>query len=189
LRFFDYDNDGWKDLVIAQGHDLDNIQKTSPALRYREPMLLLQNSGGRFADVSSRAGAPFNQPWVGRGLATGDIDNDGKVDLVVSTNGGPLHLLRNETRSANHWLILNLVGHRSNRDAIGAVVKLATPQGSQYETVTTASSYLSSSDKRLHFGLGLNTVAPSVEVAWPSGKHQSLSNIKCDQVLKVDEPE
>jgi len=189
LRFFDYDNGGWKDLVIAQGHDLDTIQKTFPQLRYREPMLLLHNNGRQFEDVSTRAGPPFQEPWVGRGLATGDIDNDGRIDIVVTTNGGPLHLLHNETVSRNHWLILKLMGHKSNRDAIGAVVKVTTGKGSQYATVTTSSSYLSSSDKRLHFGLGASESATSIDIFWPSGKRQSLSNVKSDQILKIDEPE
>jgi len=189
LRFFDYDNDGWKDLVIAQGHDLDTIQKTFPQLRYREPMLLLHNTGRQFEDVSTRAGPPFQEPWVGRGLATGDIDNDGRVDVVVTTNGGPLHLLHNETVSRNHWLILKLVGHKSNRDAIGAVVKVTTDKDSQYGTVITCSSYLSSSDKRLHFGLGPSESATSIDILWPSGKRQSLNNVKSDQILKIDEPE
>jgi hypothetical protein len=189
LRFFDYDNDGWKDLVIAQGHDLDTIQKTFPQLRYREPMLLLHNNHHQFEDVSSHAGPAFQEPWIGRGLATGDIDNDGRVDVVVTTNGGPLHLLHNETVSRNHWLILKLVGHKSNRDAIGAMVKVTTAQGSRYGTVTTSSSYLSSSDKRLHFGLGASASATSIEILWPRGERQSLRNVKSDQILKVDEPE
>lgn len=189
LRFFDYDNDGWKDLVIAQGHDLDNIQKTFPQLRYREPMLLLHNDGHQFEDISAKAGAPFQQAWVARGLATGDIDNDGRVDFVVSTNGGPLYVIHNDTAPRNHWLSLNLVGRRSNRDGIGAVVKLTTPQGSQFATVTTASSYLSSSDKRVHFGLGASSAATSIEVSWPSGEHQTLKDVRGDQIVIVTEPE
>jgi len=189
LRFFDYDNDGWKDLVIAQGHDLDNIQKSFPQLRYREPMLLLHNNGGIFEDMSSRAGAAFQQPWVGRGLATGDIDNDGRIDVVVTTNGGPLHLLHNDTVSLNHWLMLHLVGHTSNRDAIGAVVKVTGAQGAQYATVTTASSYLSASDKRLHFGLGASASLGPVEILWPSGRRQTIHNLKADQIVKIDEPD
>jgi enediyne biosynthesis protein E4 len=189
LKFLDYDNDGWKDLVIAQGHDLDNIQKSFPQLRYREPMLLLHNKSGRLEDVSSVAGPAFQQPWVGRGLATGDLDNDGRIDVAVTTNGESLHLLHNETQSRNHWLILNLVGHKSNRDAIGAVVKVTTAEGSQYATVTTAGSYLSSSDKRLHFGLGSSASVTSIEILWPSGKRQTINGVRGDQILKIDEPE
>jgi enediyne biosynthesis protein E4 len=188
LRFFDYDNDGWKDLIIAQGHDLDTIEKTSPQLHYREPAVLLRNSGKGFEDVSARSGDVFQRPWLGRGLATGDFDNDGRVDAVVTTNGGPPHLIHNETGGSNHWLTLSLTGHKSNRDAIGAVVKLSTAQSAQYCTVTTASSYLSSSDKQVHFGLGPDTTAQRVEIRWPSGKVQTLTNVKADQILKVDEP-
>lgn len=118
VRFMDYDNDGWKDLLIAQGHDLDTIELTFPNLRYREPMLLARNTGHGFVDVSAEAGSVFHQAWVGRGLAIGDIDNDGRLDAVITTNDGFLYVLRNETISSNHWLILKLVGHKSNRDAI-----------------------------------------------------------------------
>ncbi len=187
VQFLDFDNDGWKDLLIAQGHDLDTIELTFPNLRYREPMLLARNTGKTFVDVSEEAGGVFHQPWVSRGLATGDIDNDGRVDAVVSTNDGPLHVLHNETPTPNHWLTLRLVGHKSNRDAIGAVVKLVTVQGSQFATVTTAGSYLSSSDKRVHFGLGLDTAARTIEIHWPSGVRQTLQNVRADQVLQVDE--
>jgi enediyne biosynthesis protein E4 len=188
VRFLDYDNDGWKDLLIAQGHDLDTIQLTFPNIRYREPMLLARNTGKSFVDVSGEAGPVFQQPWVGRGLAIGDIDNDGRIDAVVSTNDGPLHILHNDTTTTNHWLTLKLVGHKSNRDAIGALVKIVTTQGAQFATVTTASSYLSSSDKRVHFGLGLDTTAKAIEIHWPSGTRQILENIRADQILQVDEP-
>jgi hypothetical protein len=187
-RFFDYDNDGWKDLIVAQGHDLDTVEINYPNLRYKEPMLLLRNTGTGFVDVSAQSGAVFQQRWLGRGLAVGDIDNDGRVDVVVSTNDGPAHVLHNETPTQNHWLTLNLVGHKSNRDAVGAEVKLATAKGSQFATVTTTGSYLSSSDKRVHFGLGPETAAQSIEIHWPSGIHQKLSNIRADQILQIDEP-
>jgi hypothetical protein len=187
-RFFDYDNDGWKDLIVAQGHDLDTVEINYPNLRYKEPMLLLHNTGNGFADVSAQSGAVFQQAWLGRGLAIGDLDNDGRVDVVVSTNDGPAHILHNETASQNHWLTLNLVGHKSNRDAIGAEVKLTTAKSSQFATVTTAGSYLSSSDKRVHFGLGSEASAQSIEIRWPSGILQKLSNIRADQILQIDEP-
>jgi enediyne biosynthesis protein E4 len=186
-RFFDYDNDGWKDVIVAQGHDLDTVEINYPNLRYKEPMLLLRNTGTTFIDVSSQSGPAFQQPWLGRGLAIGDIDNDGRVDVVVSTNDGPAHILRNQTPTQNHWLTLNLVGHKSNRDAIGAEVKLTTTKGSQFATVTTTGSYLSSSDKRVHFGLGPETTAQSLEIHWPSGVQQKLSNVRADQILQIDE--
>ena len=188
IRFFDYDNDGLKDLLIAQGHDLDTIELNFPNLRYREPTMLLRNTGKQFVDVSADSGAVFKQPWLGRGMAIGDIDNDGRLDAVVSTNDGPAHILHNETETKNHWLTLKLVGHKSNRDAIGAEVKLTTSAGSQWATVTTASSYLSSSDKRVHFGLASDASAQSIEIRWPSGIRQTLKDVHADQFLQIDEP-
>ena len=188
VRFLDYDNDGWKDLLIAQGHDLDTVELSYPNLHYREPMLLLRNTGKDFIDVSAASGAVFSQPWLSRGMAIGDIDNDGRLDAVVTTNDGPVHILHNETPTQNHWLLLRLVGHKSNRDAIGAEVKLITSKGPQFSTVSTAGSYLSSSDKRVHFGLGSESVAQSIEIRWPSGITQTLKNVHADQILTFDEP-
>lgn len=187
LGLIDYDNDGWKDLLIAQGHDLDTIELTNPQLRYREPLLLVRNTGRGLADVSAASGAVFHQAWVGRGLATGDIDNDGRIDAVVSTNDGPAYVIRNDTKTGNHWLTLKLVGHQSNRDAIGATVKIVTPKGAQYATVTTAGSYLSSGDKRVHFGLGPESTVQTIEIRWPSGIRQTLKSVPADRLLAVDE--
>ncbi|HKS67043.1 MAG TPA: CRTAC1 family protein [Candidatus Acidoferrales bacterium] len=189
VRFMDYDNDGWKDLLVAQGHDLDNVELTTPNLRYREPLLLLRNTGKSFVDVSRESGSVFQIPWVGRGMAVGDIDNDGRLDAVVTTNEGGIHVLHNETPSANHWLLVKLVGHKSNRDGIGAEVKVATSRGSQLATVSTAASYLSASDKRVHFGLGQDEVAESVEVRWPSGIVQKISKVRGDRILQIEEAE
>jgi len=188
IRFMDYDNDGWKDLLIAEGHDLDTIEVDYPNLHYREPMMLLRNTGKAFVDVSAESGDVFHQAWVGRGMAVGDIDNDGRLDAVVSTNGGPAHILHNETPTQNHWLTLKLVGHKSNRDAIGAEVKVVTAKGPQWETVTTSSSYLSSGDKRVHFGLGTEAVVQTIEILWPSGIRQTLKDVHADQMLQIDEP-
>lgn len=187
LRFLDYDNDGWKDLLIAQGHDLDTIEKSFPQLHYREPMLLLRNTSKRFVDVSPISGDIFHEAWVGRGMAIGDLDNDGRIDAVVTTNGGPAHVLMNKTVTANHWITLHLIGHKSNRDGIGAVVKLTTNQGSQWATVTTSSGYLSASDPRVHFGMGNCARAVSIEIRWPSGLVQTLGDVKGDQQIEVDE--
>jgi enediyne biosynthesis protein E4 len=188
VRFFDYDNDGWKDLLIAQGHDLDTIELTYPNLRYREPMLLAQNTGKTFIDVSAQSGDVFRRPWVARGMAIGDLDNDGRLDAVVTTNDGPLHILHNQASDSNHWLLLKLTGHRSNRDAIGAEVAITTGSGSQYVTVSTASSYLSSSDKRVHFGLGKERTAQKIEIRWPSGIRQTLKDVPAGQILEINEP-
>ena len=188
VRFIDYDNDGWKDLLIAQGHDLDTVELNYPNLHYREPLLLARNTGKGFVDQSPDSGSVFHEPWLGRGMAIGDIDNDGRLDAVVTTNDGPVHILHNETPTSNHWLTLNLIGHKSNRDAIGAEVKLVTEKGQQFATVTTASSYLSSGDKRVHFGLGVETAAKTVEIRWPSGIVQMLKDVRGDHILQVDEP-
>ena len=187
VRFLDYDNDGWKDLLITQGHDLDTVELTSPNLRYREPMLLLRNTGTSFVDVSADSGVVFQQPWVGRGLAIGDIDNDGRLDAVVTTNDGGLHILHNETPTTNHWLTLNLIGQKSNRDAIGAEVQLKTSAGIQLATVTTGGSYLSSSDKRVHFGLGTDTKVVAIEIRWPSGLKQEVTLLAVDEIFTVVE--
>jgi len=187
IRFLDYDNDGWKDLLVAQGHDLDTVELTSPNLRYREPMLLLRNTGSGFVDVSAESGAVFQQPWVARGLAIGDIDNDGRMDAVVTTNDGGLHILHNETESANHWITLKLVGHKSNRDAIGAEVLITTGAGIQLATVSTGGSYLSSSDKRVHFGLGKSDKIEKTEIRWPSGLKEEIKLPSVDRFFTVEE--
>ena len=188
LRFLDYDNDGWKDVLIAQGHDLDTIEKSFPQLHYREPMMLLRNTGKKFVDVSAVSGTAFQDAWVGRGMAIGDIDNDGRIDAVVTTNGGPAHVLLNRTVTSNHWITLRLTGHKSNRDGIGAVVRLVTRAGSQWATVTTSSGYLSASDPRVHFGMGDSAIATKVEIRWPSGVLQTLTDVKADRQIQVDEP-
>jgi enediyne biosynthesis protein E4 len=188
-RFVDYDNDGWKDLLVAQGHDLDTIEKSFSYLHYREAPLLLRNVGGKkFVDVGTVSNDVFREAWVGRGLAIGDIDNDGRVDAVITENGGPAHILMNRTKTANHWIGFKLVGHKSNRDGIGAVIRIDTSAGSQWETVTTASSYLSASDVRAHFGIGGDDSVKTVEIRWPSGIVQTLSNVHGGQYLRVDEP-
>ena len=188
VHFLDYDNDGWKDLLVAQGHDLDTIELNFPNLHYREPMLLARNTGRGFVDASAESGSVFHQAWVSRGLAIGDIDNDGRLDAVVTTNDGSVHVLHNETATRSHWILLNLVGHKSNRDAIGAEVTLVTGSGPQYATVSTTGSYLSASDKRVHFGLGRDSIAQRIEIRWPSGIRQTLKNIPADQTLQIDEP-
>ena len=187
VRFVDYDNSGRKGLLITQGHDLDTVELNFPSLHYREPMLLARNTGHGFEDVSAEAGAIFKKAWVGRGLALGDIYNDGRMDAVVTGNDGPLYILRNVAQTQNHWVSFVLVGHKSNRDAIGAEVVITTLAGMQLATVSTAGSYLSASDKRVHFGLGAETIA-NVEIRWPSGIHQRLKNVAIDQIVRVDEP-
>ncbi|MBV8551653.1 MAG: CRTAC1 family protein [Acidobacteriaceae bacterium] len=187
-KFLDYDNDGFKDLFIGQGHVMDNIQLTQPDVPYLEPPMLLRNVAGKFIDVSAQSGPIFHEPKAARGVAFGDVNNDGFVDIVMNCNGGSAVLLKNR-RNTNHWLIVDTVGTKSNRDGIGAQLHLVSEDGSeQYAIVTTASSYLSASDKRVYFGLGHNAAVKRLDITWPSGVVQHFSEIKADQILLAREP-
>jgi tetratricopeptide (TPR) repeat protein len=189
-RFFDYDNDGRKDLFVAQGHVLDTIELTSDHLKYHQPPLLLKGSGERFVNAGPDAATAFRHSWAGRGAAFGDLDDDGDTDVVVANCGQHPYVLRNDGGNRQHWLAVRTVGTRSNRDGIGCRVKTVTVSGlTQYHTVTTAGSYLSASDKRLLVGLGADERLQLVEVQWPSGTVQRLEDVKADQLLTVREPE
>ena len=167
---------------------MDNIETTQPHLHYRETPLLLRNLGGKkFTDVSSTSGSPFAERWVGRGLAVADLNNDGRLDVVVASNNGPVRILLNEGPAKNHWISFDLEGVKSNRDAIGANIKITTPAGSQSATVTTAGSYQSSSARRVHFGVGGERIVRQIEIRWPSGMVQTLANVTADQNVKVRE--
>ena len=186
-RFLDYDNDGWKDLFVAQGHVMDTIEKTSPNLTYQQPPLLLRNESGRFSRVEP--GDAFTQTWAGRGAAFGDLDNDGDIDVVLSNVGQKAVVLRNDGGNRNNWLTIRTVGTTSNRDGIGCLVKVVSPSGlSQSFTVNTAVGYLSASDKRLLVGLGSDATAKLVEIRWPSGIVQRFENVAARQTLTATEP-
>jgi enediyne biosynthesis protein E4 len=176
----DFDNDGWKDLFVAQGHVLDNVQDIDASLRYKELPLIALNHKGRF----ERADSGVTKPLAARGVAFGDIDNDGCMDAVLSCLGGPPVLLLNRGGGANHWLSISLQGTRSNRDGYGARVSV----NGQTRVATSTGSYLCANDKRLHFGLGPAEQA-SVEILWPSGVKQVINNVRADQFLPVREPE
>jgi hypothetical protein len=188
-KFIDYDNDGRLDLFVAQGHVMDNIELTDPGLHYREPLLLLKNTGGQFRDVSRESGPIFQVPLSARGAAFGDLDNDGSIDVAVNCNNGEAIILRNQSGRGNHWLMLNLVGSKSNRDAIGAKIRAVSDEGlEQHVFVSTAGSYLCSNDKRAHFGLGAAKKLRFIEITWPGGIVQRLDSIAADQILTVHEP-
>ncbi len=176
----DFDNDGWKDLFVAQSHVLDNVQQIDASLRYKEVPLLALNHHGRF----ERAESGVSTPLAARGVAFGDLNNDGWMDALITTLGGPPVLLLNRGTNGNHWLSIILRGTRSNRDGLGARVRV----NGQTRFATTAGSYLSANDKRLHFGLGDSEIA-TVDVSWPSGAQQKLKDVHADQFLEIREPE
>jgi enediyne biosynthesis protein E4 len=187
-RFMDYDNDGHLDLFIANGHVLDNIQLYHAETRYAEPKLMFRNTGaGIFENVSDQLGPDFVLPRVSRGAAVGDFDNDGDLDILVSNNGQPPQLLRNDGGNFNHWLQLFLIGTRSNRDAVGARVKVTAGDLILYNERKGGMSYQSAQDPRLHFGLGQCSTVDQIEIKWPSGELTSLKNLKSNQILAIEE--
>ena len=186
----DLDNDGWRDLVVARSNVMDNIEQISRHFRYAEPNAVFRNLGnGQLEDVSATAGPDFTRPAPHRGLAYGDLDNDGRVDLVVTALGSLVQVFRNVTETHNHWILLNLVGTKSNRMGLGAQVRLTTDKGRiLYDEATTSTGYAASSDPRVHFGLGDSRIVREIEIRWPSGTRQLLHDVVPDRVLVVTEP-
>ena len=189
IHVFDFDNDGRKELFLANGHVMDNISVTQPHLQYKQPPVLLRYDDGKFTDISAASGDVFKSSWAARGAAFGDLDNDGDIDIVVSDYKGPAHLLRNQGGNRNHWIALDLRGTRSNRDAIGAKIRLTSGSGKvQYGMVSPAGSYLSANDRRVFFGIGAETSIREISVAWPSGLAQTIEQPAPDRILKIVEP-
>ena len=187
-RFLDYDNDGARDLFMANGHVLDNIEKYRSDVRYAEPKMMFRNIGnGIFTNVSDTLGTDFQMPFVSRGAAVADFDNDGDLDILVSNNGQAPQLLRNDGGNQNHWLQLFLIGTKSNRDAVGARVKVIAGDLTLYEQRKGGMSYQSAQDPRLHFGLGQRNNVDSAEIAWPSGEITRLGHLKVDRIVSVQE--
>jgi hypothetical protein len=191
LQAIDADNNGWKDLMVARGHVNVDIRKDNPQLSYLEAPALLRNTGHGFEDVSGCLGEIAALPFAGRGLATGDLDNDGRVDAVMTGNDGRAFVLRNKSANPNgaphHWLSFQLVGKASNRDGIGAEIRITTAKGLQAATVSTGGSYASSSDKRVHFGLGTQETVLQVEIHWPSGVKDTIHPAEVDRFYTVTE--
>jgi hypothetical protein len=182
LFFFDYDLDGYPDILTANGHIEEEIGRVQPKIQYRELPLLMHNGGhGQFQPVNA-----FTRPIVARGAAYGDFDRDGDLDVLITTNHGPAYLYRNDGGNRNHWLQLKLVGSKSNRSAIGAVARISSAGGSQQQVVHSGSSYCSASDLALTFGLGKDSVA-DVQIEWPSGARQKLTRVAANQRLVVKE--
>jgi hypothetical protein len=185
-RFMDADNDGWRDIFVAQGHVLDTIERTTSYLKYKQVPLLMRNTGRAFASVA--AGPPFEVPLAARGAAFGDLDNDGDTDIVICQTDGPPVILRNNG-TKNHWLGLNLLSAGSNRDGLGSRVVVTDNSGRrQTFDVTGAGSYLAANDTRVLVGLGTATVVVSVEIRWPDGQKQTLSKPAIDRYLIIKEP-
>ena len=186
-RFVDVDNDGLRDLFVAQSHVLDTIEKSTAYLKYKQPLLLMRNTGKGFVNISATAGAVFNVPLAARGAAIGDLNNHGQLDAVVAVLDGAPVILQN-SGTANHWLGLMLAGGKSNRSAIGARVSVTNTTGQkQIFDVTTSGSYLSSSDPRIVVGLGAAKAVKSIEVRWPSGRVQSVPNPPIDRYKRITE--
>ena len=186
IFFFDYDLDGREDLFVANGHIEPDINRIQPQVAYAQLPLLFHNEGNeRFQEAGKSLG--FTRKYVARGAAEADIDNDGAPDILVTTNGGPAYLYRNVGGSRNNAIRIKTLGTRSNRDGIGAEVRVRSAGGEQWQTVHSGSSYCSQSELTLIFGLGQDGEAQSVEIAWPSGQHDTLKNLKANNTYTIEE--
>jgi enediyne biosynthesis protein E4 len=188
IRFIDYDNDGTRDIFMANGHIMDNIELYHAETRYAEPKLMYRNTGRKvFENVSDKLGPDLQVPRVSRGVAVADFDNDGDLDILVSNNGQPPQLLRNDGGNGNHWLEIHLAGTRSNRDGVGARIKLVAGDLVLHDQRKGGMSYQSAQCPRLHFGLGARDQVSSIEIRWPSGVVDKLQGMAADQIITLKE--
>jgi hypothetical protein len=185
---FDFDNDADLDIYVTNGHVVDNVALYRPTFTYAQKALLYENvGGGRFVDISARSGPALQATRVGRGLAVADYDNDGRLDLVVTAVGQPPLLLRNQT-TPRAWLTIAARGTTSNRFGLGARVRVGSGPSARVRAINNVASYQSANDMRLHLGLGDLKVVPAIEIRWPSGRVQTLTNVAANQILTVTEP-
>jgi hypothetical protein len=183
----DFDNDGVPELFAAAGHLQDTVEQYDNTTTYKERSLLLQQRGGRFVDITSESGALAHMVESSRGAVFGDLNNDGKIDIVVLNARARPALLLNETATKNHWSLIKLVGTRSNRSAVGALARLTAGGRTQVDEVRAGRGYQSAEDLRLHFGLGTNSVIDRLEVRWPSGLTNVWTSLRADQILRLTE--
>jgi hypothetical protein len=186
--FFDYDLDGWPDILAANGHIEEQINRVQPKVQFKEPPLLFHNTGQHaFENANDSVGPQFARPIVARGAIYADFDRDGDLDVLLTTNNGPAYLFRNDGGNKNHFVNIRTKGVKSNRDGIGAVVRVTSAGGKQWNVVRSGSSYCSQSDLALTFGLGKDSVATAIDVEWPSGAKDHLSNVPANQFLTIEE--
>jgi hypothetical protein len=188
VNFFDFDNDGWKDLFIANGHVYSQLEGRKLHITYRQPNVLYRNTGnGRFVDISANTGKAITSPNLGRGCAFGDLDNDGDIDIVINNLDGPPTLLRNDGGNRQNAILIKCIGTKSNRSAIGTRVKVTAGGRTQIDEVMSGSSYYSHSDVRLHFGLGRAAAVELVELAWPSGLKETVRDLPANHLITIEE--
>jgi hypothetical protein len=186
--FFDYDLDGHLDILAVNGHIEEQVAKVQPKMKYRQSPLMFRNTGGgSFEYTGAALGPAFNEPMVGRGAAYADYDRDGDLDVVLTNNHGPARLLRNDGGSRNNWISIKAVGTKSNRSALGAIVRVQSASGKQWTTVRSGSSYCSQSDLTQTFGLGRDKQVQTIEIEWPSGGKDRLASVQANQLMTIVE--
>jgi hypothetical protein len=187
-KMYDVDNDGDLDIHVTNGHVIDNVKLFQPSLTFAQKDLLFENVGGKFKDVTARGGPALQAERIGRGLAVADFDNDGRLDVAISSLGQRPVLLKNQGGRPANWIIIRAKGKKSNTFGLGATVRIQTSEGVQVREINNAASYLSSNDVRLHAGLGAARTIQQIDILWPSGSRQVLKDVSVNQILTIEEP-